>query len=519
MNKNFATLLGEEFNWTFTENGQIARSSTGSSLLDLYGTVGALRTRPGDVIDMFASAFAEDRLLATKLSFYARNIRGGLGERTVSRFMWRWLAINVPEIMKKNMHLVPVFGRWDDLYMFIDTPIENEMWGFISTQLVEDIKTIRTKGKSPSLLAKWLKSVNSSSLKTRALGRYTANKLGFSERDYRRILSNIRGALGNAVVEKKMSANNWNEIDFEKVCSKAMTNSRKAFSKHDGERFVKYLEAVKKGDAVIHSATLYPYDILEKAGLSAGYYTDGRRGYYSGRHDVYGLASWDETLEAQWNALPNYVENGENVLIVADTSGSMQGRPVCTSIGLGIYFAEHNKGQFHNQFMTFSSTPHFITLKGATLKDKVACVDHDDSNTNLEAVFELLLDVAVKNKVSQEDMPAKIVVISDMEIDSVQNGYSFMSRNSRSTSRKVDFTTELKTRFAHAGYELPDMVYWNVDSRNGNVFHATKDEHGIQLASGQSPSVFKGILNAVGVTAYDAMLEVLNSEEYSAVTI
>lgn len=501
MNKNFADLLGAEFNWTVTENGQIARSSTGSSLLDLYAQVGALRTRPGDVINMFSSAFPEDRLLATKLTFYSRNIRGGLGERQVSRFMWRWLALNVPEIMKKNMHLVPVFGRWDDLYMFIDTPVEQDMWGFVGQGLKLDAANARA-GKSVSLLAKWLKSVNASSVKTCALGRYTAKNLGYSEQDYRRLLSLLRGKLGDAVVEKKMSANHWNEIDFERVCSKAMTNSRKAFSKHDGERFVAYLEAVKKGEAKINAATLYPYDILEKAGLS---WSSGYRSETS-----FALTSWDEVLEAQWKALPNYVEEGENILVVSDTSGSMQGRPICTSVGLGIYFAERNKGQFHNKFMTFSATPSFITLKGDTLKDKVACVPSIVANTDLKAVFDLILDVAVRNNVPQEEMPKKIVVISDMEIDSAEDRYGRKS--------KQDFTTLLKAQYTSAGYVLPDMVYWQVDARQ-NVFHAEKDSRGIQMASGQSPSVFKGICNSVAVTPYDAMVEVLSDPMYDEVKI
>ena len=510
--ENFSQLLSNQFNWKLTENGADARKTTDSDLLDLYATVGALRTRPTDVVQMFANAFAEDALLATKLSFHARNIRGGMGERAVSRFMWRWLAFNEPEVMAKNLRFVPEFGRWDDIYSFIGTPIEGLVWEFVGNQLRNDIKAAK-HGEPVSLLAKWLKSTNASSKETVHLGKYTANVLSMDEEPYRHLLSHLRSALGNAVVETKMSANRWSEIDFEKVCSKAMTNSRKAFSKHDGERFGAYIESVTKGEAVIHSSTLYPYDILEKMGLCYGWSASGTRGYGYGRNDMYGLNNWDAVLEEQWKALPNYVEDGSNVLVVADTSGSMSGRPVATSIGLGIYFAEHAHGQFHNQFMTFSSNPHFITLKGATLKEKVACVEHDDSNTNLVAVFELLLNVAVENHVSQEDMPSKIVVISDMEIDSVADGNGY----SRS-SHKTDFTTHLKEQYRAAGYELPTMIYWNVGSR-ANTFHATKDEHGVQLASGQSPSIFKNILNSVAYTPWDAMVETLNSETYDCITI
>jgi hypothetical protein len=509
MIKSFADLLGNELaNWIYTENGQIARSSTGSHLLDLYGTVGSLRTRPQDVIDMFAAAFKEDALLATKLSFHARNIRGGLGERLVSRAMWRWLAINMPEIMKKNLHLVPAFGRFDDLYAFIETPIEDEVWAFVDSVLKGDYRKAMD-GKPVSLLAKWLKSVNASSPKTRALGKYTAMQLGMSERSYRKLLSNLRSYMDNAVVETKMSKNNWSEIDYEKVCSKAMANNRKAFGRHDNERFVAYIAAVEKGEAKINSSTLYPYDILEKMGMIENYegYTWSRS---NDKHPTFSLRTWDSVLEAQWKALPDYVESGDNVLIVADTSGSMAGRPLHTSVGLAVYFADHNKGAFAHKFITFSSVPSFVTIKGATMKEKVACIPAICENTDLNAVFELILSTAVQNNVPQEELPKSIVVISDMEIDHATNDYR--------SGRKQTFTDLLKQKYAEHGYILPNIVYWCVDSRH-NVFHAEMNDEGVQLASGQSPSVFKSILNGVNFSPYDAMVEVLNSEAYECVTI
>jgi hypothetical protein len=501
MEDTFAQLLSKEFNWKYTENGADARKSTGSDLLDLYATAGALRTRPADVVQMFASAFVEDALLATKLSFHARNIRGGLGERQVSRFMWRWLAFNFPEVIEKNLRYVPFFGRWDDVYVFVGTPVESDVWGMVGMQIKEDLQNVR-KGKPCSLLAKWLKSVNTSSEESRHLGKYTANALGYSERDYRRMLSYLRTALGNAVVETKMSANNWGEIDFEKVCSKAMSNSRKAFSKHDGERFGAYIEAVKHGDAVIHSSTLYPYDIFEKMGFQEGNRWD-RNGSAS-----FEFSSWDNVLQAQWDALPNYIEDGENVIVVADTSGSMQGRPIATSVGLAVYFAERNKGQFAGKFITFSSRPSFVEIKGKTLKEKISRVPAIVENTDLNAVFDLVLKVAVENRVSEDDMPKMLLIISDMEIDSADN-----------SSRKRSFTDYQKEKYRNSGYTLPQVVYWQVNSRGTPTFHAEKDSRGIQLASGQSAAVFKSILKSTSFTPMDAMVEVLNSEQYDCITI
>ena len=498
----FAQRLNQNASWTRTENDANALGSTGSALLDLFGTVGALRTRPHDVDSMFELAYKENPLLATKLSFYARNVRGGLGEREVSRRMWAWLAENHLDTAVRNMANIPVFGRWDDIYAFVGTPAENYAWSLIAEQWAKDI-TAYEHGQPISLMAKWLKSINTSSAESRKLGKLTVKHIGYSEKAYRKHLAMLRGWL--KLTEVFMSAKQWDKINYSAVPSKAMANYRKAFGRHDPDGFTAFITKVQKGEAVIHSGTLYPYDIMEKMGL----HQDGDFYSYLNRdsHPTFSMESWDAVLEEQWKALPTYVEDGDNVLIVADTSGSMQGRPICTSIGLAVYFAEHNKGQFAGKFITFSAKPNFITLTGKTLKDKVACIPAICENTNLQAVFDLVLDTAVKYHVPQADMPKSLIVISDMEIDA--------ARNPRGTT----FNAQMKADFAQAGYELPNMVYWCVDSRNGNVFHTEMDEHGVQLASGQSPSVFKAILNGVGLTPFDMMVETLNDPKYDCITV
>jgi hypothetical protein len=498
-NNNFSSYLMRNASQTLTENGANALGSTGSALLDLFGTVGALRTRPHDVDSMFELAYKENPLLATKLSFYARNVRGGLGEREVSRRMWVWLANSQHDTAVRNMLHIPEFGRWDDIYSFIGTGVEDTAWSLISEQWVKDVSAY-THGQPISLLAKWLKSINTSSAESRKLGKLTAKHLGYSERDYRKTLSMLRGWL--KLTEVFMSAKAWDKINYSAVPSKAMANYRKAFGRHDPDGFTKFIENVQKGEAVIHSGTLYPYDIMEKMGLRESYeYGLGRYG-----NSTFSLPEWDAALEEQWKALPNYVEDGDNVLIVADTSGSMQGRPIATSIGLAVYFAERNKGQFKGQFITFSRKPNFITLTGKTLKDKVKCIPAICENTDLQAVFDLVLDTAVKYHVPQTDMPKSIIIISDMEIDSARN------------PRGMTFNAQMKADYAQEGYELPNMVYWQVDARQ-NVFHAEMDEHGVQLASGQSTSIFKAILKNVGFTAYDSMVDVLNDPIYDCITV
>ena len=322
MSEKFVNALRKEDNYTFTENGAIALKSTESALVDLFGQIGAMRNRTdADIEAAFSKAFAEDRLLATKMAFYARNIRGGLGERRTARVIFNFLAKVHPDVMRKNIQYVPLFGRYDDLYEFVGTPVENDMWALIKEQWSLDIDNMNNN-KPISLLAKWLKSVNTSSDESNRLGKLTAKNLGLSEKEYRKTLSALRRYLD--VTEVKMSHNQWDEINYEGVPSRAMAIYRNAFRRHDEERFNTYIESVSKGEAKINSSTLFPYDIIEKMQLRTGW----NGNYLAVNH-------YDKVLEEQWKALPNYIEREHNVLIMADTSASMMGRPMATAIGFG----------------------------------------------------------------------------------------------------------------------------------------------------------------------------------------
>ena len=375
------------------------------------------------------------------------------------------------------------------------------MWNLVREQWQEDLENY-TAGKSISLLAKWLKSVNTSSHESVRLGKLTAEKLGLSERVYRKTLSMLRKYL--KVIEVAMSSGEWGSINYEQVPSKAMTNYRKAFSKNDGTRFVQYLENVKKGTATIHSDTLYPYDIVQKI----------MRGERS------------EVLEQQWKALPNYVKEGVNMLVMADTSGSMTSsnyRPLSTSVGLAIYFAERNVGAYHNLFLTFSSTPSFISLKDSDdLFKKVQKTMQADwgGSTNIEAGFNLILRVALDNKVPAEEMPKSLIIISDMEFNTATREaglrYNYATRRYEEQP-KTTYYEKMSELFKSHGYELPKVIFWNVDARQ-DTFHAELKD-GVQFASGQSTSVFKSLIEGAELGPYELMLSVLLSPMYEDVTI
>lgn len=393
--------------------------------------------------------------------------------------------MNHPTIVKKNIQNIALFNRFDSLFTLVGTSCEKDMWSYVQKILVNDLQNMRA-GKPCSLLAKWMPTETASSKKTRFLARKAISAFKITERQYRQILSSLRKYI--KVVERKMSNNEWDDINYPTVPSYAMSRYSQAFLKHDNERYSKYIEDLNDGKTKVNASTLYPYDLVRN---------------YMGWSSQNNLVA-----EQQWKALPNYISGENNIIVMADVSGSMSGRPMETSIGLAIYFAERNKGDYQNCYMTFTDRPHFIKINpNDTLREKVAQVRRTDIgyNTNLEAAFNYILSNATYNNVSNEDMPKALVVISDMEIDRYMRG------------RELGFIDTMKEKFMEHGYELPKLVLFNVEARNDTFLSQSQDVINI---SGQSISTFKhlcGILE--GKTSYDMMLEILNDKMYDCVQI
>ena len=507
---NFANAMYRAGSEKLTENGAFAYNSTAQgALLDLFSQIGALRPRSDqDIRQKFAAAFKEDKLLATKMMFYAGDIReGGLGERRTFRICLRWMAENHPDIVLKNLELIPHFNRFDSLFELVGTKCESAMWEMVAKALTEDVRAMKSSTAAKhipvSLLAKWMPSENTSSEKTRAMATKAIRALKLTPRKYRKMLSALRKHIG--VTECLMSAGEWGKIDYAKVPSYAMHNYGSAFAKHDHERFNAYLKSVSKGEVKINASTLFPYDLVEKY-MTANYYA---RGNYRTSGDCSVAIDIDPVVEAQWKALPNYLAKPMNAVVMADVSGSMCGRPMATSVGLAIYFAQHNTGWYHNQYMTFTSDPHFINIKeGASLLDCVKQVTAAGVgySTNLERAFKEVLEVAVRDRIPKSQMPKTIVFISDMEIDKYMR-----------PGRHWDFLDVMRHRFNSYGYELPKIVMWNVNARKDTVLSQSEN---VIFISGQSASSFKALCqNLDGVTAYELMLQVLNGKAYTKVRI
>lgn len=509
MSNNFMSAmkntLNDEYNVSVTENGAVGYRTSGKELLDLNFAVSSLRrATPADIAARFTRAFFEDQVTAMKWLFFARDIRGGLGERRLFRVVLEYMAKNSPEYVKPVIRLVPEYGRWDDLWCLFDTDLQGDVLDVVCAQLKEDIANMNS-GNSVSLLAKWLPSLHSSSADKRRYAKLICGYIGIQEWDYRRALSALRTKLD--IVEKKMSAKEWDEIKYEAVPSRANLIYNSAFLRHDEERRRDFLSKLEKGETKINASTLFPHDIVHR-------YTNGGWGRT--------VKALDQTLEALWKSLPDTVNGCGNTIVVADGSGSMTSRvgggnvtALDVANALAIYFAERSSGQFKDNYITFSENPRLVDFShGKTLRDKIRiALSHNEmANTNIEAVFDLILDTAIKNNMSQSDIPHNILIISDMEFDGCA-----VTNTRRRGYRCVDdrLFTVLAQRYADAGYQLPRLVFWNVNSRTGTI-PVKENDLGVALVSGFSTNIVKMVMSGQ-TDPYECLLETLNTERYTPV--
>lgn len=480
--------MQDETNRSKTENGAAAFKSTKSKVLDYFSVGSAIRYLPEDEqVQVFREAFAEDPNLALKAMFYSRDIRGGQGQREAFRAQLKDLIFTHPDLVRMLIPYIPEYGRWDDLYELFDTPLEDSLLHFIQITFDVDVES-----DTPSLMGKWLPSENSSSKKSAARAKKIRRYMKMKAPEFRRALTELRNKIG--IVERDMSRQQWTDINYSHVPSQAMMLYRNAFKKHDPTGFEEFISNVNKGDVTINAGTLYPYQIVEKIG---GF------NYYNIRSSTFDK----QTANALWNALPDYIgDDASNALAVVDTSGSMSGDPINVAISLGLYLAERNNGLFKDHVVTFSSDPELFNVAGNDITTKIRQLADAPwgMSTNLQAVFDLILKSAVKGNVPPDEMPTKLFIISDMQFNCVRGG------------EDKTLYEYARQEYAQHGYELPQIVFWNVRGRIGSS-PATKDDNGVQLISGCSPSIFEFALTGDFKTPYEFMIEVLTSKRYEQI--
>jgi len=477
-----STLLrAMQTNDSYTENGMATNSTSLNLCVDLFFQIGAMRGQDKTrLINAFTKAFGENPLTAMRLLFWARDVRGGAGERQIFRDIIEYLAKNRTEVLGKNLHLVSEFGRWDDLLVLIGTPLENQALGLYA-------EALNTKN---GLAAKWAPRPNIGNRERKRWASALRKYLGMSPKDYRKMLVE-----NSNTVEQLMCAKEFTKIDYSKLPSKAMSDYMKAFSKNDLVRFQEYLNSVEKGEAKINAGAVYPYDIVKslKQGNSKG-------------------------ANVQWEALPNYLENSkERFLPVVDVSGSMEcpagQNPNVTcmdvSISLGLYISQRNVGPFQDAFVTFSSSPSLQYLKGS-LSERYNQLRRAEwgMSTNIQAVFDLILNKAMASKVSEDEMPTMVLILSDMEFNYAGG------RNWNPTAQQM-----IERKYAEAGYTMPKIVYWNIQSRGDNNKPVQFDKDGTALVSGFSPALLTNLLAGKEMTPLSMMMSVIDSERYACVTI
>ena len=450
---------------TRTINGMKTNASSMNALVDLFFAIGASRGK--DMTKAFEKAIVANETLALRLLMWARDVRGGAGEREVVRKILTYMEKNHPAALERILPLIPEYGRFDDLLVFQTQAFKEKAYVIIGDAL----------RAGNGLAAKWMPRKGPIAVEIR-------NFFGMSPKQYRKSLVAL-----TKVVEQDMCAKRWNMIEYSHVPSLAAARYQKAFNRNDPMGYAKYKSELATGEAKINANAVYPYDVIKS-------------GKFGGDHAV---------MQAQWDALPRYIGD-ELVLPMCDVSGSM-GCPVggndnlsCMDVcvSLGLYLADKNTGPFKDMFLTFSATPSINVLKG-DLRSKLRQLETADwgMNTNLNAAFDEILRVAVKGKVKAADMPKYLLIMSDMEFD-------------RCTRFDDSAMQMIQRKFEAAGYEVPKIVFWNLHARAGNV-PVKYNMKNVALVSGFSPSIMTAVLGAKDMSPVSVMLETLNSERYAAI--
>ena len=467
-----------------TENGMTTNSTSLNACVDLFYTIGAARRMDEKKLNqLFLAAFLENSDLTMKILFWARDVRGGAGERRAFRTIIKNVAKGSPKTLVHNIKHIPEFGRWDDLLEMIDTPLERE-----ALVLIADALTSKNQ-----LCAKWMPRKGYNAAKVRDF-------MGLTHKEYRKTLVNATN-----VVETKMCSNLWEDIEFSKVPSLAMARYNSAFHKNSNEAFNKFKDDLQNGDTTVNAGAVYPYDIIKS--LPSPFYVN----------------EFDDTVaQAQWDSLENYMEGSDKkILPVVDTSGSMgvsvsgSTTALDVAISLGMYISERNEGAFKDAFITFSEHPELQYVPNGTLLEKVSSLKSANwgMNTNLQATFELILETAKKNSISADEMPDTLLILSDMQFDRCTGTGRGINRSESDWNPTVFDMIELM--YTQADYKMPNIVFWNLRTSNG--VPVSFDKNDTALISGFSPSIMKHVLGSEEFNPEAIMLETISSDRYTII--
>lgn len=495
-------------NLTMTANGANAYKTSGSKLVDINFAIGELRSADdSEVIKKFRDAFEENPEFALKWLFWLRDVREGSGERKAFKTILVDLSKNgLSKFVDNMVPYLGFYGRYDDIWELLDTPSKNAVLRFTAKQLKEDLAN-RKAGKPISLISKWIPSGNASSKISAKYNKQIRTYLKWTGSQMQHTLAILRKYID--VVERKMSSDNWQAIDYEKVPSKAAKLYTKAFMKHDQERYTAYLEGLKTGKAKVNASVLNPCEIVHKLceSISCCHYDQNTI----------------TLMEAMWKNLPDRVQGEGDTICVLDTSGSMRSRVdggskmTCKEVAesLAIYFAERCSGVFQNKIITFSHSPRYMDLTGCdSLESKLKYIQKysEVSDTNIESTFNLLLNTAIQGRLTQDELPKRVLILSDM-------GFNFGSCTQ--TPNETLFQT-INQKWNKAGYEMPTLIFWNIlgESRWGYGSKAMpvsyNEDFPCLLVSGYNTASLNMVLKGQE-SPLEGILSVINTERYEPI--
>lgn len=470
MNKFTTSIKNGSTPDTTTTNGMGAHSKTGSALVDLFSSIGASRDSVREAINTFERALNVDAILAAKILLWARDVREGAGERNVPREMLKFLENRDPELVLRLLPKLPELGRFDDLLVFGNPKVKKAALSLFADAL----------RSGSGLAAKWAPREKSANRKQAI---ELMQFMGLTPKQYRRLIVEATN-----VVETKMCANDWNDINFSHVPSVAHSRYKKAFAKKAPEAYGSYVTALVKGTpgVKINAGAIFPHDVIKNA--------------LSNR-------SLSDVIDAQWAALPNFMGDGHKALAMVDVSGSMScsvggisgTKCIQVAIALGLYVSDKNSGPFKDLFLTFSTRPSFVHLTGK-ITDKIQQMSRAkwDMSTNLEGAFEAILDHAVQNDVPAEDMPSTLLILSDMQFNACVRG--------------ATATDMIKKAYTRAGYSIPNVVFWNLNEYGNRP--AKSSTPGVALVSGFSPAILSSVLGREIKSPYETMMDVIGNSRY-----
>lgn len=492
-------------NISSTANGGLSNASSLNFLVDLFAILGSVRGKDFSTFEkLFEQAYSMNRKLTLQMVLWLRDVRGGAGERETTRQILRHLEANHIEDLVDIIPVLAEYGRWDDLLIFTDKNAQTLAYNIIGSHLIA----------GDALCAKWMPRIyklkkskdgsvniesvaNQNRIHNNTVARELMKTMGLNERQYRKLLSSL-----STTVEQNMCAKDWSGIEYSHVPSVAMNRYRAAFMRNDKERFTEFGEKVASGEVKVNAAALFPYDVTAK----------------------FKCGNVDNVLIGQWNALPDYL-NSASILPMCDTSGSMfcpagSGSSLScmdVAMSLSLYIADKQKGMFKDLFLTFSESPQMFVLKGKNIQEKYQDLgrykadQYWGGSTDIGKAFNEVLKTAVKQNVQQEDMPEYLLIFSDMEFNETHCRSSANNGNWDVTAFEY-----AKQQFEQNGYELPKVIFWNLNGRPGNN-PVTIHDTGTAMVSGFSPAILTAILAGEQVDPVSIMLAAIDKPRYRVI--